>query len=79
MTNNEALKQYVKQLREFKDHLNKAVNEGLGADDNEVTMAFLESDFTISFMGKSVTLGNGAEVFQSIEELINYEIEEWEE
>ena len=72
---NENLKTYVEQLRAFHGHMLEKFNPG----DNEAFEDFLEADFIISFMGKTVRLGNGAEIFQGIEELLQYEIEEWEE
>jgi uncharacterized membrane-anchored protein len=40
---------------------------------------FYQSEFEITFRGKKVTLANGAEVFQGIEELIQTEIDNEEE
>lgn len=79
MANSEALKQYVKQLQEFRDHMLKEFEDTMEDPTDNNCFDFFNSNFEITFRGKSVKLGNGAEVFQSIEELIDYEIEEWEE
>jgi len=70
---------YVKQLKEFKNYMNACftVLMDYGSDDN--MSDFYGSDFEITFRGKKVTLGNGATVFQAIEEIIQTEIDEMEE
>lgn len=70
---------YAKQLKEFKEYMNACftVLMDYGSDDN--MSEFYSSDFEITFRGKKVTLGNGATVFQAIEEIIQTEIDEMEE
>lgn len=71
---------YLAQLKAFQRHLNITFEVLMdeGCTDESVTL-FYNSDFEITFRGKTVTLANGAEVFQAIEEIVNNEIEEYEE
>lgn len=71
---------YLAQLKAFQRHLNITF-EVLMNDDctNEDVTLFYNSDFEITFRGKTVTLANGAEVFQAIEEIVQNEIDEYEE
>ena len=71
---------YVKQLKEFRSFMNACFEVFMceGATD-ETRDIFYNSEFEITFRGKTVTLENGATVFQGIKELITSEIEESEE
>lgn len=79
MANNQALKEYVNQLRKFQRHM-EVTFEALMHDDADGDSVdhFYRSDFEIKWRGKTVTLGNGAEVFQGIEYIIAQEIDELE-
>lgn len=80
MTNEMKMRDYLAELKAFQRHLNIAFEVLMcdGCTDESVTL-FYNSDFTISWRGKSVALANGAEVFQGIEEIVQNEIEEYEE
>lgn len=68
---------YITDLKAFQKHMSDAVNRFFDNQDNEeIIEHFYNSDFTISFMGKTVTLYNGADVFQAIEDIIEQEIED---
>ena len=71
---------YVKQLKEFQSYMNACFEVLMcnGETPESVDM-FYRSEFTITFRGKTVTLANGAEVFQGIEEIIQNEIDDCEE
>jgi hypothetical protein len=76
----ETMKRYVSQLKAFKKHLSSALDMCLGDDcTNESVDDFYNSNFEITFRGKTITLANGAEVFQAIEEIIDTEISDCEE
>lgn len=70
---------YVKQLKDFKNYMNACFEVLMEYGSNDNMSDFYGSDFEITFRGKKVTLGNGAEVFQAIEEIIQTEIDECEE
>ena len=70
---------YVKQLKDFQSYLNSCFDVLMYHGDNESVDMFYKSDFEITFRGKTVTIANGAEVFQAIEEIIATELEECEE
>lgn len=68
---------YTEQLKEFKNYMNACfdVLMDTGADNESIDL-FYKSDFEITFRGKKVIIGNGADVFQAIEEIIQNEIDE---
>lgn len=67
---------YVKQLKEFQTYLNVCFDVMMGDDcTNDTVDIFYNSDFEITFRVKKVTLANGANVFQAIEEIIQTEID----
>ena len=70
---------YLKQLKEFKEYMEACYTVLMEYGDNNNISEFYGSDFEISFRGKKVSLGNGATVFQAIEEIIATEIDECEE
>ena len=70
---------YVKQLRDFQSYMNSCFEVLMHHGDDATTDIFYSSDFEITFRGKKVTLANGADVFQAIEEIIETEIEDCEE
>ena len=70
---------YEKQLKEFRDYMAACFDVLMEHGNNEDIDSFYRSNFEITFRGKSVTLANGAEVFQAIEEIIEGEIEGMEE
>ena len=73
------MQNYVKQLKDFQSYLNACFEVLMEHGDQNDVEAFYNSDFEITFRGKKVTLYNGAEVFQAIEEIVATEIEESEE
>ena len=76
----EKLKAYVQQLKDFHNHMLSTFEAFMGEDiTNETVDSFYNMDFRISFNGKTVRIGNGAEVFQGIEEIILNEIDEFGE
>lgn len=70
---------YVKQLKEFQEHLNACFEVLMYTGSGNENEIFYNTPFEISFHGKTVTLANGSDVFQGIEELIQTEIDENEE
>lgn len=74
MTNN-----YVEQLKAFQRHLVVTFEVLMDSEDPNSINLFYNSDFEIKWRGKTVTLSNGAEVFQGIEEIINQEINDSKE
>lgn len=71
---------YAKQLRAFRDHMNRSFDVLMDCELNDGSWdVFYRSDFTLTWRGKTVTLGNGAEVWQSLEEIIDTELEYYEE
>ena len=66
---------YVEQLKEFKSYMNACLEVLMWEGDDVTTDVFYNSPFEITFRGKKVTLSNGAEVFQAIEEIIQTEID----
>lgn len=70
---------YLKQLKEFQTYMNACFEVLMDNGDSDTVDIFYRSEFEITFRGKKVTLANGAEVFQGIEELIQFEIDNEEE
>lgn len=71
---------YVEQLKAFKNHMSNCYDVLMWYDCTpESCNLFYNSDFVVTFRGKSVRLANGADVFNGIEELIQFEISEYEE
>lgn len=67
---------YTDQLKEFQQYLNACFDVLMvhgGETENEI---FYNSAFELTFRGKKVSLANGADVFQAIEEIIQREIDE---
>ena len=77
----EKMRAYVAQLESFKKHMADTFEKLMGGDDctNESVDAFYRSDFEINWRGKTVTLANGAEVFQGLEEILWGEIDDCKE
>lgn len=69
---------YLKQLKEFRKHMESCFDVLMDSGTSEENDIFYNTPFTIMFHGKAVTLANGAEVFQAIEEIIQTEIDEEE-
>ena len=71
------MEQYTGQLKEFKEYMLK-VYDVLAHEntDRESIELFYNSDFKIEFRGKTVTLHNGADAFNSIIEILEKEIDE---
>lgn len=68
---------YVEQLKTFKNHMSACFDAFMGDTcTNETVDMFYRSEFEIKWRGKTVTLANGAEVFQGIEEIVQSEIED---
>lgn len=69
--------EYVAQLKAFGAHLSQGLDDMIEGE-GERYDAFVNAQFEITFMGKTVVLNNGADVFSHIEEIILYEISEYE-
>lgn len=70
---------YLDQLKAFKKHMSECFDSMMGDDcTDESVDSFYTSDFKIAWRGKTVTLTNGADVFQGIEEVLQIEIDECE-
>ena len=70
---------YVEQMKAFMKHMSDTFEELMGDDCTVDSVdSFYNSEFKINWRGKTITLANGAEVFQGIEEIINSEIEDCE-
>lgn len=69
---------YVKQLKEFKEYMDACFLVLMDYGDEFDINEFYSSSFEITFRGKKVTLANGADAFQAIEEIIQNEIDEEE-
>lgn len=67
---------YTEQLKDFKNHMDACFNVLMHHGSEEENEIFYNSDFKITFHGVTVTLVNGADVFQTIEEIIQREIDE---
>ena len=68
---------YLKQLETFKQNMGDSFNDLMGDDcTNETRDEFYRSTFTITFRGVNVELCNGADVFQAIEEIVEWEIDD---
>ena len=70
---------YLEQLKEFRGHLNACFDVLMYTGSGNENEIFYNTPFEISFHGKTVTLANGSDVFQGIEELIQLEIDNEEE
>lgn len=70
---------YLKQLKEFREYMNACFKVLMDNGDNVSVDLFYRSQFKITFRGETVTLENGAEVFQAIEEIVQAEIDNEEE
>ena len=71
---------YEKQLLQFKQHLDSCFTVLLGETETAATNEiFHNAEFTIVFMGKTVTLCNTHENFQAIEKIIDNELLDLEE
>lgn len=70
---------YEKQLKDFRNYLNSCFEVLMEYGEGDDIDSFYKSEFTIFFRGKSVTLANGAEVFQGIEWIIDTELGDLEE
>ena len=70
------MKNYETQLKEFREHLlNELLNSDAEIATEDERENFYNADFTISFMGKSVTLYNCAETFSAIDDILVGELE----
>lgn len=69
---------YVKQLKEFKEYMNACFTVLMEYGDEFDVEEFYNTEFKITFRGKTVKLANGASVFQAIEEIVQTEIDEEE-
>jgi hypothetical protein len=70
---------YVKQLKDFKGYINACFEVMLEHGSDAMIDEFYQSPFEITFRGVTVELGNGADVFTAIEEIIQTEIDNEEE
>jgi hypothetical protein len=73
------MSEYVKQLKDFQAYLAACFEVLMENGDGKDNDSFYASDFEITFRGKKVTLYNGADVFQGIEEIVQTEIDDCEE
>ena len=76
MDKNQALKEYADQLKAFKKYMDINFTVLMENGNSNSVDIFYNSDFEIKWRGKTVTLSNGADVFQGIEELIDQELYE---
>jgi len=67
---------YTEQLERFKKYMETCFDVLMVYGDDAENESFYNSDFKITFRGVTVTLENGADVFQAIEEIIQREIDE---
>ena len=72
-------KNYLSQLKAFREHMGACFDVLMAYGSEEECNIFYNSPFEIKFHGRTVTLANGADVFQAIEELIQMEIDNEEE
>ena len=70
---------YIKQLKDFKNYMGACFSVLLEHGNSDNMSEFYACDFEITFRGKKVTIGNGADAFTAIEELIQAEIDNEEE
>lgn len=66
---------YMKQLKDFRDHMDTTLKEYYTDDEDQVD-AFYHMDFEVTFNDKKVVLENGASVFNDIYSCIEKEIDE---
>lgn len=66
---------YIEQLKDFKDHMDASLN-GMFTDIQEQIDEFYSLKFEVTFNSKTVTLVNGADVFNAIYSCIEDEINE---
>lgn len=69
--------EYLKQLKAFRNHMENTFEVLMddSATDADVEL-FYNSDFTLTFRGKSITLYNGGEMWNGIEGIIQAEIDD---
>ena len=67
--------EYLKQLKDFRDHMEATLDKYLGSTD-ELFEEFCDLKFEITYNGKSVYLMQGATVFDGISRVIDDEITE---
>ena len=79
MDKNQALKEYANQLKSFKKYMDINFNVLMENGNSTSVDLFYNSDFEIKWRGKTVTISNGADVFQGIEELLYQELCDLEE
>ena len=72
-------KNYLSQLKAFREYMNACFDVLMAYGDSSDVDSFYRSEFEITFRGRKVTLANGADVFQAIEEIIQMEIDNEEE
>lgn len=72
-------KNYLSQLKAFREYMNACFDVLMAYGDSNDVDSFYRSEFEITFRGRKVTLANGADVFQDIEEIIQAEIDNEEE
>lgn len=66
----------IEQLETFLNHMSDTFETHMGNDcTDETCTTFYNMAFTVSFNGKSIILENSAETFQSIESIIEQELE----
>lgn len=66
---------YMKQLKDFRDHMDTTLKEYYTGDEDQVD-AFYHMDFEVTFNDKKVVLENGAGVFSDIYSCIEKAIDE---
>lgn len=76
----DAVTEYTKELKAFREHMLHSMDVLMGdACTDETINAFYNSKFEITWRGKTISLCNGADVFQGIESILENEIDENEE
>lgn len=69
---------YVQSLKDFLSAIDKE-SEVMSTDDDLAIEKFYEKEFVITFGDATVSIFNGAEVFNAISDIIMKEIHEYEE
>ena len=71
--------EYLNQLKAFQSYMIACFGVLMEYGGSKDADSFYRSDFEVTFRGRKVTLVNCADVFQAIEEIIQTEIDEYEE
>lgn len=73
----DAHRDYVARMKEFRKHMSDTYYVLMDDDaTDESCTEFYQSQFQITWRGKTITLDNSATVFQNIDDLLEIEIDE---